>query len=53
LKLKFWRKETAPTRTVLSVTHQTLTSSQIFYVETLSPEKAIELMKELQKEAES
>jgi hypothetical protein len=54
LNWKFWQKKSGPKKTVLSVTHQTLTDASQFYVETDDSEKAFELMEKLRKrEAES
>jgi hypothetical protein len=48
---RFWKKkEKSVQRTVLQVQLQTLTSSKVFVVDAQSPEKALELMRELQKE---
>jgi hypothetical protein len=48
---KFWKRSPPSQKTILSVQVSTLTNDDIFYVEAQSPDKALELMRELRKEA--
>jgi hypothetical protein len=49
LKWRFWKRDPEPERTTISVTRQNLTEGTAFYVQTESAEKALELMRQLQK----
>jgi hypothetical protein len=53
MKWKFWKKGQSPQKTILSVTIQSLTQAKSFHVEANSPEIALELIKNLQKEVEA
>jgi hypothetical protein len=50
---KFWKKSPPLQKTILQVQLGTLTSAKVFYVEAQTPEKALELMKELRKEEDA
>jgi len=50
MKWKFWKKEPPSQKTILQVSIGNLTQGQTIYVEAQSPEKALELFKELRKE---
>ena len=51
MKWRFWRKSGREEKTVLSVQTQNLREAKSFYVEAQSPEKALELMEKIRKEA--
>jgi len=51
LKLRFWRKSDGREKTILSIQTQNLKEAKSFYVEAQSPDKALELMEKIRKEA--